>query len=198
MVQILIFISLLIISYLAGCFSTSRIIAKSFRSLNIYKIGTGHPDTQNIYHNISKPLGFFAGIVDFSKIYIYLFLLNLVLGRYYSSIATQNHFLVLGFVMIVGHSLPITHHFKGGRGIFTYMGFFAFFAPYPLIIVAVLALIIILVFNQIRFAQYMVVLLPPFLSFFFQGTKVFSGKLFLAAILMGIINLFVSKRLGEI
>jgi glycerol-3-phosphate acyltransferase PlsY len=198
MIQILIFISLLIVSYLTGCLSTSRIIAKSFRSLNIYKIGTGHPDTQNIYHNISKPLGIFAGIVDFSKIYIYLFILDIVLGRYYSSIATQNHFLVLGFVMIIGHSLPITHHFKGGRGIFTYMGFIAFFAPYPLIIVAALALVVVLIFDQIRFAQYMIVLLPPFLSFFFPGSKDFSGKLFIAAILMGIINFFVSKRLGEI
>lgn len=183
---------------MTGCLSTSRIIAKSFRSLNIYKIGTGHPDTQNIYHNISKPLGIFAGIVDFSKIYIYLFILDIVLGRYYSSIATQNHFLVLGFVMIIGHSLPITHHFKGGRGIFTYMGFIAFFAPYPLIIVAALALVVVLIFDQIRFAQYMIVLLPPFLSFFFPGSKDFSGKLFIAAILMGIINFFVSKRLGEI
>lgn len=198
MIEVLIFISLLIVSYLLGCLSTSRLIAKSFRSLNIYKIGSGHPDTQNIYQNISKALGIFTGIVDFSKIYIYLFLLDLILGNYYSSIATQNHLLVLGFVMIIGHCLPVTHHFKGGRGIFTYMGFIAFFAPYPLFIAAVIALIVILAFDQIRFAQYMIVLLPPFLSFFFQGTREFLGKLFIAAILMGIINFFVSKRLGEI
>ncbi|MDY6915383.1 MAG: glycerol-3-phosphate acyltransferase [Candidatus Cloacimonadota bacterium] len=198
MITVLIFIFLLILSYFLGCLSTSRLIAKSFRSLNIYKIGSGHPDTQNIYNNISKLLGIFAGIVDFSKIYIYLFLLDKILGRFYGSLANQNYLLILGFVMIIGHCLPVTHYFKGGRGIFTYMGFMAFFAPYPLIIVSILALVVVLFFNQIRFAQYMIVLLPPFVSFFFQSSIEFLGKLFIAAILMGIINIVVSKRLGEI
>ena len=94
--------------------------------------------------------------------------------------------------------MPITHHFKGGRGLFTYMGLVTFIAPWPMIIVIFLAMIVVFFFKQIRFAQYMIVLLPPFINFFFPGGKEFLGKMFIAAFLMGIINYFVSKKLGEI
>jgi len=100
--------------------------------------------------------------------------------------------------MILGHCLPVTHWFKGGRGIFTYIGFLLFFAPWPTIIVCIMAAILVAFFNQIRFSQYMIVLLPPFINFFFPGGKQFMAKMFLAAILMGIMNFFVSKKLGEI
>ncbi len=203
--QVLVFAALLIVSYLIGCFSTARLFAKSFRSLNIYKVGTGHPDTQNIFCNISKPLGILSGIVDFSKMFILLYLLYYLLTKFYPCIATQTHLLILGFLMVIGHSFPLTNKFKGGRGIFTYLGyitfFFYFYTIWPMIGVAVLALLVIVFFKQIRFAQYMIVLLPPFISFFLKGIPNephFPAKMFISAILMGIINFFVSKRLGEI
>ena len=178
MIQILIFIGLMLVSYALGCFSTARIIAKNFKSLNIYKVGTGHPDTENIFSNIDKFLGIIVGIIDFGKIYVYLFILNIVLKKFYPCLSSQNHLLILGFLMIVGHCLPITHHFRGGRGIFTYIGFVTFFAPYPMIIIAGIAFIVIFAFKQIRFAQYMIVLLPPFINFLFPGGKEFVGKMF--------------------
>ena len=205
MIQTLVFIGFTVISYLIGCFSTARLIAKSFKSLNIYKVGTGHPDTENIYCNISKSLGILAGIVDFGKMFVYLLFLKLLLENFYPAVSTQNHLLVLGFAMVVGHCIPITNRFKGGRGIFTYLGFisFFFFTYYtilPMIVVAFLAILVIVVFKQIRFAQYMIVLLPPFISFFLKGNEGahFPMKMFLSAILMGIINFLVSKRLGEL
>jgi len=200
MIPILIFAGLLILSYLIGCHSAARLIAKYFRSLNIDKVGTGHPDTENIFHNVGKFLGILTGIVDFGKIYLYLIVLNFFLNYFAitQSISSQNHLLVLGFIMVVGHCMPVTHHFKGGRGLFTYMGLVTFFAPWPMIIVIFLAMIAVFFFKQIRFAQYMIVLLPPFINFFFPGGKEFLGKMFIAAFLMGIINYFVSKKLGEI
>lgn len=202
----LIFILLTVLSYLLGCFSTAKVLVKTFRSVNIYKIGTGHPDTQNIFNNLDKNLGILTGIIDVAKVYFFLVIVDFVLHNnlittsfpYLESISTQNHLLVIGFAMIVGHCLPVTHGFKGGRGIFTYIGFVSFFAPWPMLIVGILALLVVLFFNQIRFAQYMIVLLPPFVNFFFPGGKQFLGKMFIAAILMGIINYFVSKKLGEI
>ncbi len=100
--------------------------------------------------------------------------------------------------MVIGHCLPITHHFKGGRGFFTYIGFILYFAPYPMMIIIVLAIILVMVFKQMRFAQYMVVMLPPFVNFFFEDDPSFLAKMFIAALLMGIINFIVSKKLGEI
>jgi len=115
-----------------------------------------------------------------------------------ANLGTQNYLLVLGFMMVVGHCLPVTHKFHGGRGLFTYIGFVTFFAPWPMIIIAFLAVIIVCFFKQIRFAQYMIVLLPPFVEFFFTKSLPEVGKLFIAAALMAIINIIVSKKKGEI
>jgi len=203
MLSIIVFAVLLIISYLLGCFSTAKVLAKSYKSINVYKVGTGHPDTQNIYNNIDKTLGIFTGIVDFGKMYFYLFLLEKLLK--YSSvtdaignIGTNDHLLILGFFMVVGHCLPVTHRFKGGRGIFTYTGFVLYFAPIPMIMIMLLAIILVFFFKQMRFAQYMIVLLPPFINFLFEDDPAFLAKMFVAALLMGIINFIVSKKLGEI
>ncbi len=204
MITIIAFITLLIISYFLGCFSTAKLITKSYKSMNIYKVGTGHPDTQNIYRNIDKKLGIFTGIIDFGKMFFYLFLLKYLLNYPViieligENIGTENHLLILGFAAVIGHCLPLTHRFKGGRGIFTYIGFVTFFMLWPMIIIATLSLIIVIFFKQIRFAQYMIVLLPPLINFFFVRDPVFLGKMFIVAILMGIINFFVSKKLGEI
>jgi len=120
--HIFLFIGLIIVSYGIGCFSTARILAKSVRSLNIYKVGSGHPDTENIFNNVSKPLGIVAGVLDFSKLYAYLYLLRFILIKTYPEFTLgsfQNNpwFLTIGFAMVVGHCLPVTHRFKGGRGI---------------------------------------------------------------------------------
>ncbi|RLC55547.1 MAG: hypothetical protein DRH89_07485 [Candidatus Cloacimonadota bacterium] len=203
MLSMIVFCSLLVLSYLIGCFSTAKLIAKSYKSINVYKVGTGHPDTQNIYNNVDRVLGIFTGIVDFGKMYFYIVLLSFLLNYppitdAIGNIGTNNHLLVLGFFMVIGHCLPITHRFKGGRGFFTYIGFVLYFAPYPMMIITVLAIILVMVFKQMRFAQYMVVMLPPFVNFFFEDDSALLAKMFIAAVLMGVINFIVSKKLGEI
>ena len=121
MISILIFVGIAFISYLIGCFSTAKMIAKNYKSINIYKVGTGHPDTMNIYSNIDKPLGVFTGIVDLGKIYFYLVFLNYLLNLpstiewIGASIGSENHLLIFGFLMVIGHCMPITHRFRGGR-----------------------------------------------------------------------------------
>jgi len=198
----LIYILLGILAYGIGCFSTARVLAKSYRSLNIYKVGTGHPDTQNIFLNVDKSLGAFSGLVDFSKIYIYIFILRVLINTLPQTQHIVNvseaPLLGLGFMMLVGHCLPVTHHFQGGRGIFTYMGMVMFFAPIPMLITGLLAMVITLKFKQYRFVQFLIVLLPPFLNLIFEPDRNFVSWLFVLAILMGIINFFVSKRRGEI
>lgn len=190
---------LIIVSYAIGCFSTARLIARHFRQLNIYKVGTGHPDTENIYLNVSKVLGFLVGAVDLGKIYIYLLIVQSVFSRIQPEVVRDENLLMLyGFAMIVGHCLPVTNGFRGGRGLFTYIGFASFFVFYPMLIIVAFAVFVIIAFKQIRFAQYMIVLLPPFISYLFPTLRPFIPRLLLIAILMGIINFFVSKRLGEI
>lgn len=216
--MILIAVLIILLSYFYGGFSTARVLAKSFRALNIYKVGTGLADTENIYFNVSKPLGILTGALDAVKSYAYLFFVSLLLtfmdkmpfppdlGLLYSC----DFLLLYGLAMLIGHCLPLRRHFRGGRGIFTYFGIMLFFTPVPAMITGLLALVLITGFKQIRFAQYTIVILPvlltlvcssfPFCSMLasqFATGSLFTTKLLGMALSMGVLNYFVSKKLGE-
>ncbi len=208
-------LGIFILAYMYGCFSTARIVAKSFRSLDIYKVGSGLADTENIFSNISKPLGVLVGALDASKAYLFLTVVNLLLNLLAQSgwmagveqISKPNFLLFYGLGMLIGHCLPITHRFRGGRGIFTYTGFMAFFAPYPMIITLVIAWVLITKYKQIRFAQYLIVILPVILEQIFYSfiphfrkelPPYFLGMMLGVAVFMGVLNFVVSKKLGEL
>jgi len=205
---------IIILSYMYGSFSTSRIVAKSFRSLNIYKVGSGLADTENIYTNVSKSLGILVGALDIAKSYVCLLIIEALmrtLARYdatntMTTLYHGNMILVFGLSMLVGHCLPLTNKLRGGRGIFTYIGFIGYFAIYPMLITLVLAWVIVAFYRQIRFAQYLIVILPiPLIQIFYSHLPWFRKELpphftlnlLGIAILMALLNIIVSKRLGE-
>ncbi|MDZ4182397.1 MAG: glycerol-3-phosphate acyltransferase [Candidatus Cloacimonadaceae bacterium] len=206
---------IVLLSYMYGCFSTARIVAKSARSLNIYKIGTGLADTENIYCNVSKPMGVLVGALDVVKAMLYLAVVRSLLRFCEPMVAMSgldllynpNFMLIYGLAMLVGHTLPVTHGFRGGRGIFTYTGFVAYFAFLPMLVTIILAWLIVQLYRQIRFAQYLIVILPVILTQVFSSFIPWFRKdlpphfvtiMFGIAILMGVLNFIVSKKLGEI
>lgn len=214
MIHLLAF-GIVILAYMYGCFSTARIIAKSFRSLDIYKVGTGLADTENIYSHISKPLGVLVGALDVAKAYLFMKVAELLLILLAGSdllagvetIYAPNYMLVYGLGMLVGHCLPVTHRWKGGRGIFTYTGFMAYFAFWPMVITLAIAWLLIAIYKQIRFAQYLIVILPVILAQVFYSfipwfrkelPPYFIGMMLGVALFMGILNFVVSKKLGEL
>lgn len=215
MIVVIIAFLIFILAYLYGGFSTARLIAKGARSLNVYKIGSGLADTENIYTHISKPLGILVGLLDVVKAFVFLQVVGFVLMLLqpvvgvsgFHNLYGNSMMMIYGLGMLVGHCLPWQNHFRGGRGIFTYMGFFAYFSFWPIFITAFLTWIVVIRFRQIRFAQYMIVILPVVLfQVFYYFVPQFKPQLppfFVLimwgnAIFMGVLNFMVSKRLGEL
>jgi len=206
---------ILCLSYLYGSFSTARIVTKSFRSLDIYKVGTGLADTENIYTNISKPMGVLVGALDAAKAYLFLLVVEMLLRlidhtgaiRGIAPLLQPYILLLYGVGMLIGHCLPFTNNFRGGRGIFTYMGFVAYFIFYPTLITAFIAWVLVIRFHQIRFSQYLIVILPvvlyqilyPIIPAFRKELPPYFVAIMLGvAVLMAVLNIIVSKKLGEI
>ncbi len=213
--NILIMLIIFVTAYFYGCFSTARVVARTFRSLKIQKIGTGLADTENIYRNVSKSMGIVVGALDMTKALLFLQVVETLMRLLaaHSSIAGadllyhKNVMLIYGTAMLIGHCLPVTHKFRGGRGVFTYTGYLLYFMPLPMVITLVVAWLIVVLWKQFRFAQYVVVILPVLLSHFFfafiPSFRVDLPRFFVAivwsnAILMGILNFAVSKKLGEL
>ncbi|HOH46577.1 MAG TPA: glycerol-3-phosphate acyltransferase [Candidatus Cloacimonadota bacterium] len=204
-----------ILAYVIGGFSTARIITRNVRSLNIYRIGTGLADTENIYMNVSKPMGMLVGAIDAAKSYLFLSLVNVILNLLNNMTGAikldllydPSIMMVYAIFMLIGHCLPMVSHFRGGRGIFTYLGIAAYFSLIPTLFTGLIAWILVLAWKQIRFAQYMIVILPvlltslltPFLPFLNQELPRYYTPLGTGMMLiMGILNFLVSKKLGEI
>ncbi|MCB5268787.1 MAG: glycerol-3-phosphate acyltransferase, partial [Candidatus Cloacimonadaceae bacterium] len=117
---VIIAILIFLLAYLYGGFSTARLIAKGFRSLNVYKIGTGLADTENIYTNISHPLGILVGALDMVKAFVFLQLVRFILSLIdpvstilsFELLYSNSMMLVYGLGMLVGHCLPWQNHFR--------------------------------------------------------------------------------------
>lgn len=206
---------LTVLSYMFGGFSTARILVKSVRSLNIYKIGSGLADTENIYQHVSKPMGVLVGLIDASKSYLYLMLVSFVLqfldraslgGADLSPLYQGGIMMLYAAALLTGHCLPLTNKLRGGRGIFTYLGIVAYFAFLPALITALIAWALVGIWKQIRFAQYLIVILPMILTAVFSsyfpwfqtnlGAHLLPHMIALI-MLMGMLNFIVSKKLGE-
>lgn len=213
------FALVLVLSYLIGSISVGRYVVKKARCLNIGKVGSGYPDTENIYYNVSKPLGTLVALINFAKMYAWMLLLNYFLTKFGEKyhidfMANVNTMFFWGFAFVIGNCLPVLNKFKGGRGILTYAAFVTWFHPYIMLQIGVLNLYIIIAHKQYRAAQYLTVLLPPmlgllwstFFKYFFVNSSFasyyadtsFPTRLLLAGFFMGVLNLILSKRLGEI
>ena len=197
--EVMIIAGICILSYFLGCFSSARILARSFRHLNVYKVGTGQADIYNIFNNVSKSLGTLAATLDMVKIYVYLMILKQVLPlTNYDFLSSNTLIFLFGFFLMAGHCLPLTHNFKGGRGVFTFTGMMLVFIPFGMLGVMLVAAVLAVFFKQYRLAQYLIVLLPPILCYFIHTDSQFILMVVITALLMGILNFIVSKRLGEI
>jgi len=127
-----------------------------------------------------------------------------------SVLYSTNMMLLYGTAVLIGHCLPLTNRLRGGRGIFTYLGIMAFFTFFPTLITGIVAMILVALFRQVRFAQYTCVILPVLLTQIctsFQFCHIlllsldigsqFTTKLLGIVLIMGILNFVVSKKLGE-
>jgi len=187
------------IFYILGCFSTASVLAKHFKYKNIYKIGSGLADSENIYRYVSKPLGIICGVIDFAKMFIFLWLIRYILSKtIYHSLGDDVMLFIFGFFYIAGHCLPVCNKFRGGRGVFSYIGLISFFMPYVMLGVVAVAALTVWIFKQYRFAQFFIVLVPPLLCYYITRQHNIVGMMSITALLMGILNYLVSKKCGEL
>ena len=75
-IKVLFAVAVCVLSYYLGCFSSARVIAKCFKKLNVYGVGSGFAINENIYNNISKPLGALAATLDATQIFLFILLIK--------------------------------------------------------------------------------------------------------------------------
>ena len=188
-------ILLILAAYLIGSFSFARLFTRFYSKVNIYKAGNFTADAGNVYRNVSKAIGIFCWLVDFLRVYLILFV-----TQYFFLRDNPILLMLVGLAAVVAHYFPVIHRFLGGHSIIPYIALLAYFVPVPTLIVAAVSGIIILAYKQVRFSKYLMVIMVPVVSYFYnplKNVKVQVMYLLLASVVMGVVNFLISRRHGS-
>ena len=111
---------LLPLAYLLGSFPTAALVARA-TGHNVLTEGSGNPGASNVYRLAGWKAGLIVFVVDFAKGAVPS-AVGLVLDGHRGAY-------LLGVAAVLGHVLPITCRFRGGRGVATAGGVLAVIFP---------------------------------------------------------------------
>ncbi|MFN8034466.1 MAG: glycerol-3-phosphate 1-O-acyltransferase PlsY [Acidimicrobiia bacterium] len=103
-------LALVPVAYLMGTFPSAMLVARA-AGHDVYAEGSGNPGASNVMRLAGRKAGILVLAVDFAKGAIPALVGLAVAGRAGAY--------VLGIVAILGHMLPVTHRFRGGKGVAT-------------------------------------------------------------------------------
>ena len=126
------FVIAAIVCYLIGCFNFAVLISRS-KKKDIRKVRTGNPGTMNMTRTFGLKVGIINFLCDAVKgggpaLAGYFIFKDYVFAGTAVSVADFARYFFGAFV-IIGHVFPVTMKFKGGKGIASTVGLFAFALP---------------------------------------------------------------------
>lgn len=104
------------VGYLFGCFEGAYIISKVFGNFDIREKGSGNAGASNVTSVMGWKYGIIVALFDMLKAII-----PVTFFKYYVG-ATFEEYLFVGFAVIIGHILPLTLQFRGGKGAASFLG----------------------------------------------------------------------------
>jgi glycerol-3-phosphate acyltransferase PlsY len=149
-----VFIALLVpLAYLLGTFPSAEVVARR-RGVDITAAGSGNPGASNTF----RLLGWRAGVLVFA--------MDAAKGAIAAGVGlvvADGHVgaYVLGIAAIIGHTFPVTRHFKGGRGVATGAGVLLVIFPLLTLAAGVLWFAIARVTHKASLASIVVVVAFP-------------------------------------
>ena len=104
-----------IFAYLLGSISSAIVVSRLFKVTDPREIGSGNPGTTNILRYAGKTAAAMTLIGDITK-----GIIPIAIG--YKLGFTSGTLSVLGLCSLLGHIYPVFYHYKGGKGIATFIG----------------------------------------------------------------------------
>jgi glycerol-3-phosphate acyltransferase PlsY len=148
-------------SYLLGSVSTGLVLARLFSATDIRSGGSGNIGATNVMRLLGRKFGVLTllgdGLKGFLPVYIGAQLFTGAGGSDYLALS------IFGLAAFLGHLYPVYLKFKGGKGVATAFGVFAYFAPGALAPVLVLFVIIVAVSRYVSLGSLSAAALLPLL-----------------------------------
>lgn len=106
---------IVLFAYLCGSISTAVWYGRFVHKVDIRNHGSGNAGATNSLRVLGKTAGIVVLIIDFLKGF-----LPVLLAKHLNF--DQHVVLIVGFVAVIGHLLPVFSDFQGGKGVATAMG----------------------------------------------------------------------------
>jgi acyl phosphate:glycerol-3-phosphate acyltransferase len=149
-------------SYLLGAISTGLVLARLFSEIDIRLDGSGNIGATNVTRLLGRRMGTLTLLGDTLKGFLPVYIGGLLFpdpsgGAYYLALS------IFGLAAFLGHLFPVYLKFKGGKGVATAFGIFAYLAPAPLVLALALFLIVVAVSKYVSLGSLSVAAVLPLL-----------------------------------
>ncbi|MEA1975110.1 MAG: glycerol-3-phosphate 1-O-acyltransferase PlsY [Bacillota bacterium] len=166
----------IIFAYFMGSIPTGIILGKSLKGIDIREHGSKNTGATNAYRVLGTKIGIMVLMVDILKGSIPV-LVARVLGL------TEIYFVIVGIVVILGHTFSVFLNFQGGKGVATSTGVFFVLIPKVMMILVILFIGIVYFSRYISLASIISAGMMPILVLAIYGSK--QKIIFLFSVLIG-------------
>ncbi|MDR2396487.1 MAG: glycerol-3-phosphate 1-O-acyltransferase PlsY [Puniceicoccales bacterium] len=150
----------LAVGYFLGAIPFGFLIAKA-HGICIFQVGSGNPGATNVLRILGKKAGYSVFLLDAFKGCVAVYC-----GTFFNA----PYLTLLG--ALLGHSFSFFTHFKGGKGVATLIGGFAFLIPVPLILGLIVWLSVFMLTHYVSLASIIFVITLPCFNFLCNETSV--------------------------
>lgn len=154
-------------SYLLGAIPTGLVLARLFSSIDIRLGGSGNIGATNVTRLLGRKFGVLTLLGDMLKGFLPVYIGSLLFTDAHGA-ADYLALSIFGFAAFLGHLFPVYLKFKGGKGVATGFGVFAYLAPAPLVLVLVLFVAIAAVSKYVSLGSLSTAVLLPILLIAFS------------------------------
>jgi glycerol-3-phosphate acyltransferase PlsY len=145
-------IILALAAYLIGSIPTSVWIGRKFYDIDVRNHGSGNSGATNSLRVLGKKAGAVVLVIDILKGWLAVRIIGF--SSYPLGSDQYIHLeVVLGFLAIVGHILPLYAGFKGGKGVATGIGIILGFSPISALCCFLVFVLIFLLFHYVSVAS---------------------------------------------
>ena len=149
-------------AYLLGAIPTGLVLARLFSATDIRTGGSGNIGATNVTRLLGRKFGVLTLLGDMLKGFLPVYIGSLFFpdpsgGTDYMMLS------IFGLAAFLGHLFPVYLTFKGGKGVATGFGVFAYLAPAPLVLVLVLFVIIVAVSRYVSLGSLSAAIVLPLL-----------------------------------
>jgi len=155
------------IAYLLGSIPFGLILVRVFRGLDVRQTGSGNIGTANVAR-IAPSLGLWTLILDSAKGLVAIMVARVIAAS--NSEGLRNTGLIIGcsaLFAVLGHMFSVFLKGKGGKGVATAMGVFLGIAPWAVLLVAILYVLIYRISHYTSLASIISAAIFPVIAFVF-------------------------------